>query len=78
MSAYGASGLGVWVPVTEEAATVQLLSGRGWAVSPGERFRFHTPPGVRITTTDLEPAEAAELAAALAEARGVPFTTYSG
>ena len=77
IAAHGASGLGVWVPVTEEAATVQFLSERGWAVSPGERFRFHTPPGIRITTTDLEPAEAAELAAALAETRATPSTTYS-
>src|SRR6202035_4429699 len=37
--AYGRSGLGVWVPVAEEAAIAQLLLERGWAVSPGERYR---------------------------------------
>ena len=76
--ASGASGLGVWVPVAEEAATVQLLLERGWAVSAGERFRFRTPPGIRVTTTALEPPEAAELAEALAETRAAPSTTYAG
>jgi hypothetical protein len=47
--------------------TVQQLLDRGWAVSPGERYRFDAPPGIRITTTDLEPSEAEELAAALAQ-----------
>jgi DNA-binding transcriptional MocR family regulator len=65
ITAYGRSGLGVWVPVREEVTTVQLLVDRGWAVSPGERYRFHTPPGIRITTADLEPAEAQRLAAAI-------------
>jgi DNA-binding transcriptional MocR family regulator len=65
ISAYGRSGLGVWVPVAEEVSTVQQLLERGWAVSAGERYRFRTPPGIRITTTDLEPDEAEQLAAAL-------------
>jgi DNA-binding transcriptional MocR family regulator len=47
--------------------TVQQLLDRGWAVSPGERYRLDAPPGIRITTTDLEPSEAEELAAALAQ-----------
>ena len=78
IEALGASGLGVWVPVAEEAATVQLLLERGWAVSAGERFRFRTPPGIRVTTTALGPPEAEELADALAETRAVPSTTYAG
>jgi DNA-binding transcriptional MocR family regulator len=76
--ASGASGLGVWVPVAEEAATVQLLLERGWAVSAGERFRFRTPPGMRVTTTALDPTDAEELAAALAETRAGTSTTYAG
>ena len=75
--ALGRSGLGVWVPLEEEATTVQQLLGRGWAVSPGERFRFETAPGMRITTTGLEPREADELADAIAEAVGSPGGTYS-
>jgi DNA-binding transcriptional MocR family regulator len=76
--AHGDSGLGVWVPVAEEVATVQLLLDRGWAVSPGERYRFQTPPGIRITTTDLDPKEAEELAAALEEIVHAAVATYSG
>jgi hypothetical protein len=45
----------VWIPLAEEVAVVQTLLEEGWAVSPGERYRFQTPPGVRITTTELEP-----------------------
>lgn len=78
VSAHGSSGLGVWVPVTEEVATVQLLLERGWAVSPGERYRFHSPAGIRITTTDLEPSEAREVAAAVREIVHTPAATYSG
>ena len=47
-------------------------------MSPGERFRFESPPGIRITTTDLEPSEAAELAAALAASLRGGTSTYTG
>jgi DNA-binding transcriptional MocR family regulator len=73
----GRSGLGVWVPVQEEVAAVQFLLEQGWAVSPGERYRFDTRPGIRITTTELEPEEAAKLAAALAQALQSPQATYA-
>jgi DNA-binding transcriptional MocR family regulator len=75
--ALGRSGLGVWVPLEEEATTVQQLLARGWAVSAGERFRFESGPGMRITTTGLEPHEADELADAIAESVGSPGGTYS-
>jgi DNA-binding transcriptional MocR family regulator len=78
ITAQGRSGLGVWVPLAEEAAIVQQLLERGWAVSPGERYRFHSPPGIRITTTGLEPKEAEELADALAASLRSRTSTYSG
>jgi DNA-binding transcriptional MocR family regulator len=78
IAAYGRSGLGVWVPVDEEVATVQQLLQAGWAVSPGERYRFHAPPGIRITTTDLEADEAKELAAALAATLHGTAAIYAG
>jgi DNA-binding transcriptional MocR family regulator len=78
ITAFGASGLGVWVPVPEEVETVQLLLERGWAVSPGERFRFGSPPGVRVTTTTLEPREAVDLAAAFAAVVHGATATYAG
>ena len=77
IAAHGSSGLGVWIPLAEEVATVQQLLDRGWAVSPGERYRFDAPPGIRVTTTDLEPSEAEELAAALAQTLRAG-ATYAG
>ena len=78
IAAHGGSGLGVWVPLAEEASTVQQLSERGWAVSPGERFRFRSPPGIRITTTGLDPSTAPDLASAIAEAVTASPATYAG
>jgi len=77
IGATGGSGLGVWVPLAEEVAAVQQLLDRGFAVSPGERYRFDAPPGIRITTTSLEPDEAARLAAALDEIVHAPTATYA-
>jgi DNA-binding transcriptional MocR family regulator len=76
--AAGASGLGVWVPLPEEGPVVQQLLARGWAVCPGERYRSAAPPGIRITTTTLEPAEAEQLAEALAELLRAGTSTYAG
>jgi DNA-binding transcriptional MocR family regulator len=78
ISAHGETGLGVWVPLAEEAAVVQSLLERGWAVSPGERYRFASCPGIRITTADLEVREAKELAAALDAIVNSAPATYAG
>lgn len=78
VASQGDSGLGVWVPLDEEVAVVQSLLERGWAVSPGERYRFRSVPGIRITTTALEPREAEKLAAAIARAVRPTRTTYAG
>jgi DNA-binding transcriptional MocR family regulator len=75
IEAQGDSGLGVWIPLDDESATAQLLLERGWAVAPGERYRFRSEPGVRVTTTALRPTEARELAAAFVEAGDA---TYAG
>ena len=64
--AHGVSGLNVWIPVAEESATVQVLLHAGWAVKAGERYRIATPPGIRVTTATLPPAEAARFAEDLA------------
>src|SRR5579864_6500076 len=78
ITAQGRSGLGVWVPLAEEVPAVQQLLERGWAVSPGERFRFLTPPGIRVTTTTLDRPEAARLAAALRDIVRTTGATYAG
>jgi len=76
IDASGDSGLGVWVPLADEAAVVRELLARGWAVGPGERFRFQSASGIRVTTAALEPADAARLADALASLRGPTARTY--
>ncbi len=74
VGASGDSGLGVWVPLEEEAPVVDHLLAHGYAVAAGERFRIASGPGVRITTTTLERAEAVELAGRIAEARTTSST----
>jgi DNA-binding transcriptional MocR family regulator len=78
IEAAGDSGLGVWLPLADEAATVRELLAQGWAVSPGERYRFQSAPGIRITTAALEPDEAEHLADAIAALGRAPASTYAG
>jgi DNA-binding transcriptional MocR family regulator len=78
IDAAGDSGIGVWVPLADEAAAVRELLVQGWAVSPGERYRFRSAPGIRITTADLEPDKAEQLADAIAALRRAPASTYTG
>jgi DNA-binding transcriptional MocR family regulator len=65
--ACGVSGLNVWVPVAEEAATVAGMLQRGWAIAAGERWRLRTGPAVRITISTLGDEEIATVAGDLAE-----------
>ena len=46
--------------------------------SPGERYRFRSEPGIRITATTLEPAEGERLAADLADILGSGSGTFAG
>ncbi|MFF7633371.1 aminotransferase class I/II-fold pyridoxal phosphate-dependent enzyme [Kitasatospora sp. NPDC008050] len=70
IAAHGTSGVNVWVAVPEETAVVVGLLQRGWAVTPGAAFRLQSPPGIRITVAQLDPAEAPRLAADLAAVLG--------
>jgi DNA-binding transcriptional MocR family regulator len=76
IEATGDTGLGVWMALTDEAAAVRELLAQGWAVSPGERFRFNSAPGIRVTTADLEVAEAERLADAIAALGRAAASTY--
>ncbi|HMJ01224.1 MAG TPA: aminotransferase class I/II-fold pyridoxal phosphate-dependent enzyme [Gaiellaceae bacterium] len=62
ISAHGASGLNVWIPVAEEATTVGAMLERGWAVIAGERWRLRSGPAIRITTATLQDGEAEAIA----------------
>jgi DNA-binding transcriptional MocR family regulator len=72
--AHGRSGLYVWIPVADETSAVAGLLQRGWAVSPGARYRLHTSPGLRLTVSllDLEdcPRLAEDVAAVLQRRSG--------
>lgn len=70
IGASAGSGFNVWLPVREEATVVAALMTRGWAVAAGEPFRTRSGPGIRITTSALDPVDAPRLAADLAAVMG--------
>jgi DNA-binding transcriptional MocR family regulator len=75
----GASGLNVWIPVHEEAATVGALIQRGWVVAPGAPYRLPgSEPGVRVTTATLTEHESARLADDLAKILAPSAVSRSG
>jgi DNA-binding transcriptional MocR family regulator len=62
ITAYGRTGLNLWIPAPNEGEAALDLAHRGWIVSPGGTFRAQSPPGIRVTTSTLDPADAARLA----------------
>jgi DNA-binding transcriptional MocR family regulator len=66
IAAQGRSGTFVWIPVPKEVGIVRGLLDAGWTVAPGEHFRVASPPGIRVTTSSLEPSDAERFAADLA------------
>lgn len=77
IEAHGRSGMNVWIPVTNETATVQALAERGWAVAAGERFRIATPPAIRVTTSVLAPADSERFARDLALLARPPAAAFA-
>lgn len=67
IEARGRSGLNVWVPVAEEAAVVNAMASKGWAIRAGECYRIKSAPGIRVTVSTLPPDDARKFAADLAE-----------
>ncbi|MEU0086414.1 aminotransferase class I/II-fold pyridoxal phosphate-dependent enzyme [Streptomyces sp. NPDC006274] len=77
VKARGRSGMNVWVPVEDETGAVARLLHAGWAVAPGARFRLASPPGVRLTVSQLTRADIEPLADAVASAVGpMPVRSY--
>jgi DNA-binding transcriptional MocR family regulator len=62
-------GLQVWLPVDDELRVVRILDAEGWAVDTGARYRFQSPPAIRIVTTTLTGDDADRLADAVLRAR---------
>jgi DNA-binding transcriptional MocR family regulator len=61
-------GLQVWLPVDDELQVVRMLDAEGWAVDSGSRYRFNSPPAVRIVTTTLADDDIDRLADAVLRA----------
>ncbi|MFE7567140.1 aminotransferase class I/II-fold pyridoxal phosphate-dependent enzyme [Streptomyces sp. NPDC057539] len=77
VEAHGRSGMNVWVPVADETGAVARLLHAGWAVAPGARFRVATPPGVRLTVSELTGDDIGAVADAVASAAGpAPARSY--
>ncbi|MBS2023396.1 MAG: aminotransferase class I/II-fold pyridoxal phosphate-dependent enzyme [Deltaproteobacteria bacterium] len=66
ITAHGATGLNVWVPVSDEAAVVRGLLEHGYCVRAGARYRLQSPPAVRVTTARLDAGDAHKIADVLA------------
>ncbi|MGB3550954.1 MAG: hypothetical protein WA993_09700, partial [Candidatus Binatus sp.] len=67
IEAHGRSGLNVWVPVAEEAAVVNAMAAKGWAIRAGECYRIKSASGIRVTISTLTPEDALRFAADLAD-----------
>jgi DNA-binding transcriptional MocR family regulator len=68
IDARGASGFNIWIPLRDETRVVRALAESGWAVAAGERFRIRSAPGIRVTISRLQPADAGRFAGDLAAA----------
>ena len=72
VTAFGRSGMNIWIPVADETRAVTALRDSGYAVAPGALYRQATPPGVRITISPLAESDIPPLADAVAAAASSP------
>ena len=68
-------GLHVWLPVEDEAAVVQSMAARGWAVQAGTPLRLASSPAVRVSLGDCAVTDMPRLAEDLAQALRAPGRT---
>ncbi|MEH1169167.1 aminotransferase class I/II-fold pyridoxal phosphate-dependent enzyme [Micromonospora sp. CPCC 205539] len=68
LTAYGRSGINIWLPVADETSAITTLRDAGWSVSPGALYRIAAPPALRITVSPLTTADLVPLAVALTRA----------
>jgi DNA-binding transcriptional MocR family regulator len=66
VSAFGRSGMSVWVPATEEADALTALAALGWAVRAGAPYRIRTGPAIRVTIATVREDEVERLASDVA------------
>ena len=69
-------GLNLWIPLPADDQAVALaMARRGWLLRHGEAFCVQDPvPGLRVTLSDIEPEQCAQLARTCARAshKGCP------
>ncbi len=70
IGAHARSGLGVWIPVSDEQGVVMAMLERGYAVRAGGIYRILAPPAVRVTTAALTDDLIDGLATAMSEVLG--------
>nr|WP_232805691.1 aminotransferase class I/II-fold pyridoxal phosphate-dependent enzyme [Glycomyces xiaoerkulensis] len=70
ITAFGHTGLNLWVPVSDETAAVIALRDAGYAVAPGRAYTQRGLQGIRISTGRLDPALAPRIAEVIASATG--------
>lgn len=61
------SGVNLWLGVRDEAAIVERMAHRGYAIQGGQPFRLRSSPGVRLSIGNMPVPEALAIAAALRE-----------
>lgn len=67
ITAHGADGINVWIPVSDEQATTRRLMEAGWIVRPGSIFRLQSEEAIRVTVSTMTEQEARDLATLLAD-----------
>ena len=77
VTAYGRTGINVWVPVPDETVAVTTLRDAGWALAPGGLYRIAADPAVRVSVSALDEADIPALADALTAGRKGPLLTHS-
>ncbi|GAB3230509.1 aminotransferase class I/II-fold pyridoxal phosphate-dependent enzyme [Glycomyces halotolerans] len=70
ISAFGTTGLNLWVPVADETAAVIALRDAGYAVAPGRAYALRGDQGIRVSTGRLDPDIAPAVAEIIASAAG--------
>lgn len=73
LSAFGHTGLNLWVPVPDETAAVVSLRDAGYAVAPGRSYSLRGEQAIRISTGRLDEAQADRVAEAVAASADPAF-----
>lgn len=65
-------GIHLWIPVVSEAAVVQQMAAKGWAIQVGDPFRLNAAPAIRISLGNVKEEHIEKLAADLSQSLKQP------